>query len=88
MGVKAYTVHYQSPAEAVLRKLSKEIQIRIIRKVDELARNPFPPGTEKLSAANNLWRIRIGDFRVIYSVERKELVVLVLKIGHRREIYR
>jgi mRNA interferase RelE/StbE len=84
----AYTVIYQGPAEAALRKLPREIQVRIIRKVDQLAGDPFPPGTEKLRAAVDLWRLRIGDYRVIYTVERKELLVLVLKIGHRREVYR
>jgi mRNA interferase RelE/StbE len=84
----AYTVIYQGPAEAALRKLPKEAQIRIIRKVDQLALDPFPPGTEKLNAPVDLWRIRIGDYRVIYTVERKQLLVLVLKIGHRREVYR
>jgi mRNA interferase RelE/StbE len=84
----AYTVIYQGPAEAALRKLPKEIQVRITRKIDQLAGDPFPPGTEKLRAAADLWRIRLGDYRVIYTVERKELLVLVLKIGHRREVYR
>ncbi|MGH9499285.1 MAG: type II toxin-antitoxin system RelE family toxin [Terriglobales bacterium] len=84
----AYTVIYQGAAESTLRKLPKEIQARIVRKVDQLARDPFPAGREKLGDATNLWRIRIGDYRVIYTVERKELIVLVLKIGHRREVYR
>jgi mRNA interferase RelE/StbE len=84
----AYTVIYQGPAEATLRKLPKETRVRIIRKIDQLAGDPFPPSTQKLSAPVDLWRIRIGDYRVIYTVERKELLVLVLKIGHRREVYR
>jgi mRNA interferase RelE/StbE len=84
----AYSVIYQGRAEVALRKLPREIQVRILRKVDQLAGNPFPPGTEKLSAATDLWRIRIGDYRVIYTVQRKELLVLVLKVGHRREVYR
>ena len=84
----AFSVIYQGPAEAALRKLPREIQVRILRKVDQLAGNPFPPGTEKFRAATDLWRIRIGDYRVVYTVERKELLVLVLKVGHRREVYR
>jgi mRNA interferase RelE/StbE len=84
----AFSVIYQGPAEAALRKLPREIQVRILRKVDQLAGSPFPPGTEKLRAATDLWRIRIGDYRVVYTVERKELLVLVLKVGHRREVYR
>jgi mRNA interferase RelE/StbE len=84
----AYSVIYQGPAEAALRKLSREIQIRIIRKIDQLAADPFPPGTEKLNAPTDLWRIRIGDYRVVYTVQRRELLVLILKVGHRREVYR
>ena len=84
----AYTVIYQGPAEVALRKLPKKIQVRIIRKVDQLGADPFPHGTEKLTATVDLWRIRIGDYRVIYTVDHKELLVLVLKIGHRREVYR
>jgi len=84
----AYTVIYQRPAEVALRKLPREIQARIMRKVDQLADDPFPSGTEKLKAPVDLWRIRIGDYRVIYTVERKGLLVLVLKVGHRREVYR
>jgi mRNA interferase RelE/StbE len=84
----AYTVIYQGAAEAALRRLPKEVQVRILRKVDQLAGNPFPPGNEKLSAPTDLWRIRIGDYRVVYTVERKELLVLILKVGHRREVYR
>ncbi len=83
----AYTVVYQRAAEVVLRKLPREVQARIMRKADQLAEDPFPPGTEKLSAPVDLWRIRIGDYRVVYTVERRELLVLVLKIGHRREVY-
>jgi mRNA interferase RelE/StbE len=84
----AYTVIYQPAAEAALRKLSKEIQIRILRKTDQFAVDPFPAGREKLRSPVDLWRIRIGDYRVIYTVQRKELLVLALKIGHRREVYR
>ena len=84
----AYTVIYQASAEAILRKLPKEIQTRITRKIAQLGEDPYPHGTEKLSTHTNLWRIRIGDYRVIYTVEHKELLVLVLKIGHRREVYR
>jgi mRNA interferase RelE/StbE len=82
----AYTFVCQSAAEAALRKLPKEIQVRILRKVDQLAEHPFSASTEKLRAASNLWRIRIGGYRIVYTVERKELVVLILKIGHRREV--
>jgi mRNA interferase RelE/StbE len=84
----AYSVIYKGTTQMPLRKLPRVIQVGIFRKVDYFAGNQFPPGTEKLSAATDLWRIRIGDYRVIYTVQRKELLVLVLKVGHRREVYR
>ena len=53
-----------------------------------LAENPRPPGCLKLSGEESLWRIRVGDYRVVYQVQDAVLLVLVVKLGHRREIYR
>ena len=50
--------------------------------------NPRPPGVKKLAGENDLYRIREGDYRIIYTIEDKELIVLVVKIGDRKEIYR
>jgi len=83
-----YTVIYQPSAERELRKLSRELQRRILNKVDTLASAPYPPGCEKLAGKENLWRIRIGDYRVIYTVRNKELLILVVKVGHRGDVYR
>jgi mRNA interferase RelE/StbE len=57
---------------------------------DNLAGNPFPPGSKQLhgDGAEVLHRIRVGDYRVIYEVRRMELVVLVVKVGNRRDVYR
>jgi mRNA interferase RelE/StbE len=53
-----------------------------------LAADPRPFGVKKLSADEDLFRIRVGDYRIIYQIRDKELIVLVVKIGHRREVYR
>jgi mRNA interferase RelE/StbE len=53
-----------------------------------LADNQHPPGSKKLKGAEGLYRIRVGDFRVIYTVEAKQLVVLIVDIGNRRDVYR
>ena len=50
--------------------------------------NPRPPGARKLRGESELWRVRVGDYRILYSIEEARLVVLVVKIGHRREVYR
>jgi mRNA interferase RelE/StbE len=57
-------------------------------RIDALAEDPRPQGIEKLSAEDNLYRIRSGDYRVIYEIRDAELLILVAKVGHRREVYR
>lgn len=79
---------------AILRRAQKELaQLpsssfqRVVDAVRELARNPRPPGCLKLSGREG-WRIRIGDYRVVYEIDDEEPSVTVLHIGHRRDVYR
>lgn len=74
-------------ADRQFRNLPSQIQQRLKSKIDSLATTPRPHGSEKLSGADLLYRIRVGDYR-IYAVEDDRLLVLVVKVGHRREIYR
>jgi mRNA interferase RelE/StbE len=53
-----------------------------------LSEDPYPPGSKKLQGEEDLYRVRVGDYRVLYRVEDERLVVLVVNIGHRRDIYR
>jgi mRNA interferase RelE/StbE len=53
-----------------------------------LIQNPRPPGVLKMSGADNLWRIRIGDYRVVYEIHDERLIVLVLRVAHRKDVYR
>lgn len=55
---------------------------------DRLALDPFPPGSKRLVAQDSLYRIRVGDYRVIYDVLHAEVRVIILKVGHRKDIYR
>ncbi len=57
------------------------------RKIDGLVRNPRPAGVEKLKGLPNLYRLRIGDYRLLYQIQDKILLMLVVQIGHRREVY-
>ncbi len=84
----AFSIEFTPSALRKFRKLAKEIQRRISNAIDALAENPFPPGVKKLIAEQNVYRVRVGDYRILYQVEVARLVVLVLKVGHRREIYR
>lgn len=83
-----YAIKIDKKARKQLDSLPIPVQNRIERKIDDLAKNPRPHGAEKLSGEENLYRIRIGDYRVIYQILDKILLVLIVKIGHRREVYR
>jgi mRNA interferase RelE/StbE len=84
-------VRYQillSPSAARdLRKLDRKIRPRVAPRIDGLADDPRPPGSEKLSGYDGLFRIRAGDYRIVYAIEDARVLVVVLKLGGRREIY-
>ena len=83
----AYTVESKPAAARALKKLAKGPQKRIAARIDQLADNPRPPGVEKLSGEQDYYRVRVGDYRIVYEVKENVLLVLVIRIGHRREIY-
>lgn len=83
-----YEVEIMPSALRGLRKLDPPTQSRILAAIDRLAENPRPPGCRKLAGAHDLYRIRVGRYRVAYRIRDVVLVVLVLEIGSRRDIYR
>jgi mRNA interferase RelE/StbE len=84
----AYGVILKPSAARELRKLAKPIQRRIGKKIDELAENPRPPDAKALAGGEGFLRVRAGEYRVVYTVRDRALIVLVVRIGHRRDIYR
>ena len=66
----------------------KEDRQRIVTRIRSLARDPRPFGSEKLSGRGDLYRLRVGRYRVVYSVGDAELVVVIVQIGHRKNVYR
>jgi mRNA interferase RelE/StbE len=70
-----------------LKKLSVQLIARIIPRLENLAANPRPPGCRKLQGGDREWRIRIGDYRVVYTIDDAKLLVEVTRIRHRREAY-
>jgi len=83
-----YKVVISSSAEKSLKKIPKKDVGRIVVAMQRLAVHPFPVGARKLSGYEKVFRVRIGKYRVIYEVEGQKLLILVLKIGHRKDIYR
>lgn len=83
-----YQVDFKPSAAREFRKLSKDTAERISKKIDSLADDPFPYGYTEMKGSQSFYRVKVGDYRVIYTVEHDELLILIVTIGHRREIYR
>lgn len=82
-----YRVEILRSAQKQLAKIDRQDQSRIISAIRELANDPRPPGCNKLSG-RPAWRIRVGTYRVIYEIHDDRLLVLVVTIGHRKDVYR
>ena len=85
--MKHTVVITRSPQKA-LDRLEGDIYTRITRKLEELEDNPRPMGVEKLAGSEDLYRVRVGNWRIVYAIQDQELIVLVVKVAHRREVYR
>lgn len=83
-----YTVEFLQTAAEELAGLPREAQRRIVRKLEGLKNDPRPAGVQQLKSPEKFLRLRVGDYRVIYIVEDKRLVVLLTRIGDRKDIYR
>lgn len=84
----AYRVEFTSRAARDLAALPTLTQKRIAARIDALALDPRPSASKKLHGGEDLYRIRVGDYRMIYQVQARIVVVTVIRIGHRRDIYR
>ena len=82
-----YSVEFLPSAARAFAKLERATQRRIARRIDALATDPRASAV-RLRGAYDIWRSRIGDYRVLYSIEDARLLVLVIKVAHRRDVYR
>lgn len=82
-----YRVALKSSAEKEFFRLPEPISARIFPKIKALGTDPRPPGCKKLRGGSDAWRIRVGDYRVVYTIDDEEKKVKVTRIGHRREVY-
>jgi mRNA interferase RelE/StbE len=82
-----YTVRVKDSAERELRKLPKKDNQRVINRLQALGSDPRPPGAVHL-AGEDAYRVRQGDYRIVYTIDDLNGIVLVTKIRHRREVYR
>jgi len=83
-----YSVEFLASAARQLAALERGVQRRIGRRIDRLAADPRAGGAVKLRGSEDVWRVRVGDYRILYRVEESRLTVLVVRIGHRCDVYR
>lgn len=83
-----YRLELSTRAMRDLKKLPEQVRQRLQPHIESLATDPRPPGVVKLEGTENGYRIRIGDYRILYEIHDAVLRVAVVKVGHRRDVYR
>lgn len=83
-----YELRYKKSVEKELRSLPQNILLNTVDKIQKLSKNPRPSGCVKLRGSDNLYRIRCSDYRIVYSIDDNILTILVIKISHRKDVYR
>ncbi len=83
----AYIIELTKTAAKELKKLERPIQLRLAEALESLTTNPRPDGVKKLSGVGDLWRIRVGDYRIIYTIEDEIVLITVVRLRHRRDAY-
>lgn len=88
MSIKKFQLSYKKSVDKDLRKLPPEVRKQIVKKIQLLVTDTYPSGSVKLRGSNDLHRVRHSNYRIIYQVKDNKLIVLIIKIGHRKEVYR
>lgn len=84
----SYSIRWKLSATKELKRVDRQMIPKIIEAVEGLAQAPCPPGSKKLQATEHLWRIRVGDYRVVYSIQADELIIEVVRVAHRQSVYK
>ena len=84
----SYKVEWKNSAYKELQKLPRPIITRVVAAVSELSNEPFPHGVKKLIGSEFSYRIRIGDYRVVYEVFENRLIIEIIRVRHRKDVYR
>ncbi|MEW6237115.1 MAG: type II toxin-antitoxin system RelE/ParE family toxin [Candidatus Omnitrophota bacterium] len=84
----SYTLIIKPAPDRVLESIVKPLRSRILKRIASLSNNPRPAGVKKLKGVENRWSLRMGNFRIIYEIHDDRLVILVIDIDHRRQVYR
>lgn len=83
-----YRIEWTRSAAKELRKLPRQMIPKIVAAVDNLSSNPYPQGVRKLVNTENSYRIRLGDYRILYNIVEHRLIVEIIRVGRRKDVYR
>ena len=84
----SYKLLIKPSAAKEIELAPKKDRLRIVKRIQELSSDPRPSGCEKLSGHDDKYRVRQGTYRIVYTISDSELVICVMKVGHRKEVYR
>lgn len=84
----SYRIEWKKPAVKELKTLPEAVIAEIVDRVTSLAEEPFPSGVKKLAGAKHTYRIRYSSYRVIYTVQRDNLLIEIVRVGHRQSVYK
>jgi mRNA interferase RelE/StbE len=83
----SYRIEWKHSAVKELKRLPKEVVVRILKAVEQLAATPYPSGVRKLIGSEHSYRLREGSYRIIYTVSSSALLIEVIRVGHRKDVY-
>ncbi len=83
-----YRIDWKPSALKELKKIDRQFIPRVVQTVEGLAANPFPAGVRKIQGGEHSYRIRIGDYRIIYQIFKAKLIIEIIRVRHRKEAYR
>ena len=84
----SYSLSYRQSVEKDLQSIPRSFVVRIIARIERLLSDPFPSQSAKLQGAERLYRLRVGDYRIVYEVDSDALHIIVQYVRHRRDVYR
>ena len=83
----SYKIEWKHSAVKELKKLLKDVVVRILQAVEQLTANPYPSGVRKLIGSEHSYRLREGSYRIIYTVSSSALIIEIIRVGHRKDVY-
>lgn len=86
--MKSYSINFSKSAVGEIESLDNQIVERLWKRIELLIHNPRPSGCKKLQGTNNIWRIRVGDYRILYSISDIDMNVDIIAVKHRKDAYK